>query len=341
MNDKISIIVPIYNAAKYLPKCIESILNQTHKDLEIILVDDGSTDESGKIADEYSKKDGRIKVIHKEHGGNTEGRNMALKVASGKFIGFVDHDDFIETDMYEILLSALHKYDADIVQCAHYKINEKNKIFPRYYSGKTREFDNISALEELITRKSFKNSLWNKIYKKNLIDGIIFPAGRLNKDILFNYKAFARAKKLVSIDIPKYYYLMHKESMSGSYVHLEEMDKFRNLIERLDFISRNFSQLFNIAHKEMYFDSLRLYKIIKINQSKDKDNKRRNLIKNYISENYKSFISNQLITGTHKLLLKVLMKNFEFGFFLFDLYSNFEKKKNRHRFSSKKASLKT
>lgn len=326
MNDKISIIVPIYNAAKYLPKCIESLINQTYENLEIILVDDGSTDESGKIADDYSKKDNRIKVIHKEHGGNTEGRNIALKAATGKFIGFVDNDDFIEADMYELLLSTLYNYDADIVQCAYYRINEDNEILPKYYSGKTKQFNNISAFEELIKRKGFKNPVWNKIYKKDLTEGISFPVGRLNKDIIFNYKTFARAKKLVSIDIPKYYYLKRKDSIYGTYKYLENMDPFHNFIERLDFISKNFPQLFNIAQKELYFDSLIYYKILKKNFTRDKDKKRRNLIKNYIRKNYRSLNSNQLIGRMHKILLKVLVINFEYGFLLFDLYRRFEKK---------------
>ncbi len=329
MNDKISIIIPIYNAAKYLPKCIESLLSQTYKNLEIILVDDGSTDESGKIADEYSQRDNRIKVIHKEHGGNSEGRNMAMKAATGKYIGFVDNDDFVEPDMYETLLKTLYDYDADIVQCAYYRINEDNEILPKHYSGKVEQFNNISALEDLIKRKRFKNPVWNKIYKKDLIQGISFPVGILNKDIIFNYKAFARAKNLISIGIPKYYYLKRKDSISGSFKYLENMDPFYNFIERLEFISKNFPSLVNEAQKALYFDCLKYYEILEKNWSIDKDKKKRNLIKNYIRKNYRSLYSNPLINRTHKTLLKVFMINFKFGYFLFNLYVRFERKKKK------------
>ncbi|MGZ5551627.1 MAG: glycosyltransferase family 2 protein, partial [Nitrososphaeraceae archaeon] len=159
MKDKISIIIPVYNGVKYLPKCIDSVLNQTYKNLEIILVDDGSTDESGKICDTYSLKDNRIKVVHKQNGGLSDARNTGLKIATSEYIGFVDSDDFIESDMYEILLKTLYAYDADIVQCASYKIIDE-KINPEHYSGTVEQFDSYSALEESIIARSFSHSVW-------------------------------------------------------------------------------------------------------------------------------------------------------------------------------------
>jgi glycosyltransferase involved in cell wall biosynthesis len=153
MKDLISIVIPVYNTAKYLPRCIESIINQTYKNLEIIIVDDSSTDDSGKIADEYSKKDSRIIIIHQENRGISIARNKAIEVATGDFIGFVDSDDYIEIDMYELLLNTIKEYNADIVQCSYYRVGQDNKILPKNYSGQIEQFDTISALEELIKNK--------------------------------------------------------------------------------------------------------------------------------------------------------------------------------------------
>ena len=127
MKELISIIVPVYNVEQYLDDCLISIINQTYKNIEIILIDDGSTDKSGKICDEYAKKDSRIIVIHKENGGVSSARNAGLRIAKGAYIGFVDPDDWIAEDMYEVLYSNAKKYDADVSVCK-YKIVKNNSI---------------------------------------------------------------------------------------------------------------------------------------------------------------------------------------------------------------------
>ena len=316
MQDKISVIIPVYNVAKYLPKCIDSVLNQTYKNLEIILVDDGSTDESGKISDEYSYKDNRVKVIHKKNGGPGDARNTGIKEATGKYIGFIDSDDFIETDMYEILLKTLYDYDADIVQCALYRITENNIILPKYYSGTVEQFDVTSALEEFIRKRKFNNNIFNKIYKKDLIQGNEYPVDVYSGDVVFNYKIFARAQKLVSIEIPKYYYVKRKESIVGSLAYLEKMDGFYVYLGRLEFIYKNFPSLSNLALERFYKYLIKIYIKIKENEYIDKDKKKRNLIKNYITTNYRSLMSNPLINRKHKMLLKILNINFELGYYL-------------------------
>ncbi|MGZ5509828.1 MAG: glycosyltransferase [Nitrososphaeraceae archaeon] len=328
MKDKISIIIPVYNGVKYLPKCIDSVLNQTYKNLEIILVDDGSTDESGKICDTYSLKDKRIKVIHKENGGVSDARNVGLKVATGKYIGFIDHDDFIESDMYEILLKTLYAYDADIVQCASYKIIDK-KINPEHYSGTVEQFDVTSALEESIRVRSFSHSVWNKLYKKDLLQGIEFPLNMLNVDINFNYKVFIKAQKLVSIDIPKYYYLKRKDSVTGSLAYLNKMDVFYNYLEIMKSISRDFPSLFNITQERFVKTLLKIYKQLETNRYFDIDKKRRNLIQDYINKNHRSLVSNPLINGKTKFLLKLFKKNFGLVYYSLDLDYRFRKKIKR------------
>jgi glycosyltransferase involved in cell wall biosynthesis len=317
MQDKISIVIPVYNVSKYLPKCIDSVLNQTYKNLEIILVNDGSTDESGKICDLYSLKDKRIKVIHKENGGSSDARNAGLREAAGKYIGFVDSDDFIETDMYEVLLKKLYAYDADIVQCAHNKIIN-GKIEPRYFSFKEKQYHAFSAIKELILRRNFNSAVWDKLYKKELLQGIEFPVNIWGgEDIIFIYKVFAKAQKLVSIDIAKYYYVKRQDSLLGSLAHLDKMDMFHILLERLDLISKNFPSLFHLAQMEFYSDLIKRYKILSDNNHIDKDKKKRNLIKDYITTNYISLSSNPLFTRKTKVLLKIFKINFRLGYYLF------------------------
>ena len=311
MNNKISVVIPVYNTAKYLTKCINSVLNQTYKNLEVILVNDGSTDESANICDKFSNRDNRIKVMHIKNSGPSHARNIGMEVSTGQFIGFVDSDDFLEKDMYETLLNLIQDYEADIAGCSFYRILD-NKIIPSYYSGKIRQFDTVSALEELIRSRGLNSNVWNKIYKKDLIKNIKYPLNMHAEDVMFNFKVFAQAKKLAYIDIPKYYYLIRPAGIMGSLCRYKKMDCYYIFLERLDFISRRFPSLFNLTQEKFYRSLLEWYKTIKNNKQKIDDNKKkRDLIKNYIKSNYRSLYSNPLIDWKNKILLKMLKINFE------------------------------
>ena len=165
-EELISVIVPVYNVEKYLEKCIDSIINQTYQNLEIILVDDGSTDGSGKICDEYSRKDNRIKVIHKENGGLSDARNIGIKNANGGLIGFIDSDDYITENMFEVLQKDLRKYNADISSCDIQNVNEAGeclKIIRVSTEGQTSKvFEREEALK-LLLEDTIKSYAWNKL----------------------------------------------------------------------------------------------------------------------------------------------------------------------------------
>ena len=146
MEGKISVIVPIYNVEQYLRKCIDSIINQTYKNLEIILVDDGSWDNSPRICDEYAKRDNRIKVIHKKNGGLADARNTGLKMITGNYISFIDSDDYIEKTMYEKMIKVILKYNADIIECnLNYKYG--NQLITMTEGYKTQEFNRKDAFK--------------------------------------------------------------------------------------------------------------------------------------------------------------------------------------------------
>lgn len=209
---KISAIVPVYNSELYISDCIESIIMQTHKELEIILVDDGSTDGAGVICDEYAARDCRISVIHQANAGVSNARNVGLSRATGEWISFIDSDDTLDSDMYELLLQLAKEYDADIIHCG-YKHIVGEEIRLVHNTGKIIRQETEEALKCLVGRHLFVGSLWNKLYKRELTDNLKFRTDlKINEDILFNFEVFRKAKVSVFADYAKYNYIAHLDS---------------------------------------------------------------------------------------------------------------------------------
>lgn len=223
---KISIIVPIYNVEKYINKCVDSILGQTFKDFELILVDDGSPDRCGKICDEYAQKDARVKVVHKENGGLSDARNRGIEEAKGEYIGFVDSDDYIDKDMYEILYDSLIENNADISVCGVYDCYS-DRIAQNNIDGKMHVFSNQEALKEVLYGKKLTAFAVNKLYKREVFDNMRFPVGKIYEDSFLIPTIFANSEKIVLVSVPKYYYL-HRE---GSITSFKFSEKFFDVIE--------------------------------------------------------------------------------------------------------------
>lgn len=213
---KVSVIVAAYNIQDYIVKCLDSIANQTYRNLEVIVVDDGSSDNTGKLADEFSENDNRFIVIHKENGGVSSARNRGIDVASGDFIGFVDGDDTIEDDMYEILVNNAIKYDADISHCG-YKVIENNKETLFYDTKQIIIQDRKRGLVELFEGTLIEPSLCNKIFKKNIVGDIRLDESiKINEDLYFNVLLFNNSTRSVFEDIAKYNYIKRENSASTS-----------------------------------------------------------------------------------------------------------------------------
>ena len=210
-NKKISVIVPIYNVENYLNRCIDSIINQTYKKLEIILVDDGSPDNCGKICDEYAKKDSRIKVIHKENGGVSSARNAGLNIATGDYIGFVDGDDWIELDMYEYLLGLSIKYKADISRCSFVYNDNIGNISKE----NIKIIKNEDALINCINGNFEEGVVWNKLYRRFIFQNIRFEPNIIFEDVLINYYVYKLNISMVISNICKYHYLRRQDSITG------------------------------------------------------------------------------------------------------------------------------
>lgn len=223
MNELVSIIVPIYNVESYLKKCVCSIVEQTYTNLEIILVDDGSTDNSGIIADQISKKDCRIKVYHKKNGGLSDARNFGMKQAHGDFIEFVDSDDYVSPEIIQHQLFLIKKYDAEIaiIDPIHIFENDKKKFVK---SSKIIEYDTQDAIVEMLYQRSFLVSAWGKLFRNSLFYQIEFPKGKLFEDSAIMYKVFENAKKIIYSNAKYYAYVHRKNSITTQSFSKKDLD---------------------------------------------------------------------------------------------------------------------
>ena len=210
---KISIIVPVYKVEPYLRKCLDSIVNQTYENLEIILVDDGSPDSCGAICDEYAARDERIRVIHQPNGGLSAARNRGLEAAAGDYVAFVDSDDWVEPDMYGYLLSGAEQVGADIAVCGIFEELPDRQVCRHWQEAET--FDTEGALEQLFLRKKYSHSAWDKLYRRTLFDGVRFPEGRNFEDIATTYRVFEKARTVQLMPEAKYHYLQRPDSIMG------------------------------------------------------------------------------------------------------------------------------
>ena len=211
---KVSIIVAVYKVEKYLNRCIESIINQTYENIEIILVDDGSPDSCPILCDNWAKKDGRIKVIHKENGGLSDARNKGLEVATGEYVGFIDGDDEISSSMFEKLMKIVEENNAEIGICQ----------FARFIDGSVPNYtivddctiiDKDEALKEVLTEK-IGNHICNKLFKRGLFDNTLFTKGVAYEDIFIFYKLLLKSKNIAITNSKLYGYMQRRDSITNN-----------------------------------------------------------------------------------------------------------------------------
>ena len=228
MNEKISIVIPAYNIEKYLKKTIDSVLNQTYVNIEVIVVDDGSKDGTGTIIDEFAKKDCRVKAIHKKNGGVTSARLAGVQVASGEWIGFVDGDDYIEAEMYEHLLRNAKKYDALISHCG-YQMVFPNRVEYYYNTGRLVQQDKLTGLKDLLAGSFIEPGLWNKLFHKTLFHSLLqedkMPLNiKINEDLLMNYWLFKECDQAIYEDFCPYHYVLRRGSAATSNVNKNKLE---------------------------------------------------------------------------------------------------------------------
>lgn len=287
--NKISVIVPVYNVELYLKECLDSIINQTYRDLEIILIDDGSTDMSSDICEEYAKKDDRIIVIHQSNQGSASAKNAGLRKASGEYLAFVDSDDFLQEDAYEFMVRQLENHHADIIQCC----------FRMLYQKSNREVNNIIDIQtvnnseflELFTKDWTCGLLWDKLYKRNIFKDIYFKEGHKIDDEFFTYKGVMNSKKILRV--PHYIYNYRQRISSVMFSKDSQLkiisDSLEYLSIRREEVTKSFPQLKKV-YDEHYLNMLIiLSKNEYINAEHIKEIRQH--IKKYFSENDKLKIS--------------------------------------------------
>ena len=280
MNKLISVIVPIYNVENFLEKCVDSIVKQTYENIEIILIDDGSPDRCGVICDDYSKKDERIKVIHKKNGGLSDARNCGINVAKGEYVLCIDSDDWIEKNMIEVLYNNVVKYDADISICEFVEEDINGKILKKKKeNSEIKCFNTIDALKELIIQENITNHAWNKLYRKELFKNIEYPKGQLMEDISTTYKLFEKSNKIIYQNITLYHYIQRSTSILGNITLKRIDDQEKAIFSRNNYLLSEYSELTDIINIDNLKNVKTLYYLAIIGNHK-------NL---YISSKYKKY----------------------------------------------------
>ncbi len=236
-NSLISVIVPVYNVEKYLPWCLDSVLAQTYRLFELILVDDGSTDGSVTICDEYASRDARVKVIHQDNGGPSAARNAALDIMQGEYVAFIDADDVVHEKYLERLMQNLEIFGADISSVTFCRIPEQGKLSVADTSGAIATYSAEKAIRKILYQNQLENSAWGKVYKACLWDGIRFPSDIYYEDLAIFYKIYERASKVVHETAMLYGYRQRPSSIMGNFTLkradvLEVVDGFVEDIRR-------------------------------------------------------------------------------------------------------------
>lgn len=249
----ISVIVPVYNVEKYLDRCVQSIVDQTYKNLEIILVDDGSPDNCGTMCDAWAAKDSRIKVIHKKNGGLSDARNAGLAVATGEYIGFIDSDDWIAPQFYEELYNAIVQYGCDLAECKYRATHGDNPAPPQTYPATT--YSRTDAMQAHLSKKAFHQVVWNKLYRKAIIS-VPFEVGRYHEDEFWTYQIIGNCNSLVHISAHLYYYFQRESSIMGQNYSLKRLDAVVAKSRRFAFVQKHFPSLAQDCSVDLAFTCL-------------------------------------------------------------------------------------
>lgn len=260
--DLISVIVPIYKVEPYLDRCVQSIVEQTFKNLEIILVDDGSPDACPAMCDAWAEKDSRIKVIHKENGGLSDARNAGLAVAAGDYISFIDSDDYIAPEFLTGLYDAMAQTGADIAECATAYVDEDGNILRQRNVAPVAQMDKLEALRRLVLEDGIYQTVWNKLYRWEVIDGILFEKGKHHEDDFWTYQIFDRMEKLAVVDQPMYYYLQRAGSIIGAGYTVKRLDGLEARILRMEHLQK-YPELACLTRQNLVMDCMWHYQSAK------------------------------------------------------------------------------
>ncbi len=243
----ISVIVPVYKVEAYLDRCVQSIVDQSYRNLEIILVDDGSPDKCPEMCDAWADKDPRIRVIHKDNGGLSDARNAGMTAATGEYISFVDSDDWIAPEMLEKLFEAMERDDSDIAACTVKMVWEDESPSMLLTVKENRILNPLEAEKALLEETFLKQPVWYKLYRRNVAEGLLFPLGKYHEDVFWSYLAVGRACRVSVIDYIGYFYFQRRGSIMGEGYSLKRLDAIKAKTEQVEYYSKCHSELENLA----------------------------------------------------------------------------------------------
>lgn len=302
-NRLISVIVPVYNSEKYLERCIESILAQTYPYIELIIVDDGSTDDSGNICDFFAQKDSRVVVFHEKHAGTSKARNRGIQYARGAYIGFVDSDDYIASDMYETLVRNMQE-EIDIVCCGRRCVLPRGKSYNAYCCGSVCIFSNQRAIEELLLLRRISFSVCTKLFRKELFEDIRFPIGKTCEDVPVTYKLLKKSTGVLHVGCVKYYNCYREHSRSSHCNDFRWMDYVIFARDILRDVKKEYPLLLRQAEARYLLNTLIMLKEI---NGRDKDYvEERKRLEKMLNHMFLRAVSNRYISINCK---KVLAEN--------------------------------
>ncbi len=310
--DLISIIIPVYKVEEYLDECIQSIVNQTHQNLEIILVDDGSPDNCPKICDDWAKKDARIRVIHQKNAGAAAARNAGLDAANGDYIGFVDSDDYIAKDMYERLLTALKSGNVGGACCLFYRVSPNGEIVQDNHSFGQSRVVSVKESLDMCFYNIISNALWCKLFKRSVFDGVRLPVGEINEDFPLIVPTFANSGGMALVNEPLYYYRKRVGSVTAGWLSAKN---YKVVLKNFALIGEQLEKERVLCQKSYaFFVASGAYRTALVSEKyRDKlDSEAKELLLDYkkiMQKNYASYVFSKESLPKDKLLYTLVLTN--------------------------------
>ncbi len=313
----ISIVIPVYNVEKYLKRCIDSVIKQTYNNIEIILVDDGSTDSSGIICDNLKNKDTRIKVIHKKNGGLSDARNVGIDNSNGEYLSFIDSDDYVEENYISLLYNTLKMYKADMSIASHKVIYEKNCIDKS--TGLKFEANAETILEKMLYDDGIDLSAWGKLYNKKLFLDIRFPKGRLFEDSATTFKLIDKSVKVAVNSKPVYNYVIRKNSISNEKFSERKLDLIISTQEMTDYIKDKYPNLKKACDRRLMYAYLST--LTQLSKVSIRNKKIEHELMNYIKTHRKSILLDPKVPKRDKIGIISTMGGFNCFKYVWKIYS--------------------
>ena len=324
MKDLITVVVPVYKVEKYIDRCVNSIIDQTYKNLEIILVDDGSPDKCGKICDDYAKKDDRIVVIHKENGGLSDARNAGIHAANGKYITFIDSDDYIKNDYVEFLYNLIIENDVRISICSHTVIYDTGLKIEKE-TGEFSVLDTKTAIKRILYDDNIDISAWAKMYDIKLFDDIEYPKGRLFEDSAVTCRILSKCEKVAIGSKSKYFYMIRSDSITNAKFNKKKMDLITSTEEMGQYILEKYPDLQDAVNRRVMYAYLST--LSQLANSNEKHLKEQNEMMDYIKENRRKVLKDKNIPKRDRLALEVT----RFGFNIYKAFWNMYRKQTKRK----------